>query len=315
MLDNVYGGGLPSGRIINIVGDKSTGKTLLAIEAVSNFLLEYPEGKVYYCEVEASFDKDYARAMGMPVDQVEFVGQPTDEDDDDFVIVSTVEDLFRDFETRIETHEGNDIPGLYVIDSLDALSDEAEQDRDIGKGSYGTAKAKQISETLRRLNGKINSSNITLIVVSQIRDKINAMFGKKYQRSGGHALDFYASVVVWLSQLKILTKTIKGIKRPIGVHIKAKCEKNKVGLPFRECEFDIVFGYGVDDIGASLDWLKSVKRLDDVGLSDSKLKKYVEQLNNLPLKKYNKEKRKISKATRKAWNDIEVGFLPTRSKY
>ena len=98
---------------------------------------------------------------------------------------------------------------------------------------------------------------MTLLIVSQIRDKIGVKFGRKITRAGGRALDFYASHIVYLSQLSKIDKTISGIKRTIGIQVKAMPDKNKVSAAYRDVEFPIIFGYGIDDRQACLDWLKA----------------------------------------------------------
>src|SRR5262245_41010125 len=142
LLDMVLGGGWAEGRIANIIGDHSTGKTLLCIEAAANFINKYPKGKVYYREVEAAFDIDYARALGMPVDRVDFSHQRKE-------VIDTVEDVFEDMEQILAKHAKQ--PALYILDSLDALSDREEAKRDIDKGTFGANKAKKLGELFRRL--------------------------------------------------------------------------------------------------------------------------------------------------------------------
>jgi len=298
MLDLALGGGWAESRIANIVGDKSSGKTLLCIEACANFAIKYPKGKIYYREAEAAFDEAYAQALGMPVERVDF---------GDGAPLETIEDLFEDLQAVVRKAKG---PVLYIVDSLDALSDRAELNRDLDEGTYGAAKAKQLSQLFRRLVRRMESKQVTLLIVSQVRDKIGAMFGRKTTRSGGRALDFYASQVLYLSQLGKEHKTRKGVKRPIGLKIKAQCDKNKVSLPYREAEFKIIFGYGVDDIDASLQWLASIHRLGDVELSENDMQRLDRALNSRP-----GFERQLRKAVTKAWYEIERSFVPTKRKY
>ena len=176
LLDQVMGGGYVLGRMTNVIGDKSTGKTLLAIEAVINFLRKWVDGYVRYAEAEAAFDQKYAAAMGMPITQVDWASMLSEDGEND----RTVEWLFDDITATIKKLKGR--PGLYIVDSLDALSDRDELERDISKGSFGQAKAKKIGELFRRLAGEIESSRLCVLIISQIRDKIGVMFTRKRMR-------------------------------------------------------------------------------------------------------------------------------------
>lgn len=305
LLDNALGGGYAEGRIINIVGDKSTGKTLQAIEACANFAMTEPKGLIRYKEAEAAFDKGYAQILGMPLDRVEF--------EEDF---DTVEELHKDLEKFTARCKKAKQPGLYILDSLDALSDKAELERDMDKGSYNLAKPKLMSEMFRREKRKWQRARVTVIIISQVRDKINATFGRRWTRSGGKALDFYASQVMYLAEVRKLNKTVRGIMRPYGVIIKCKITKNKVGIPFREVEYSLIFAYGIDDILASLEWLKKIKRMKRVGLlQGSKPKEETKKIKAMPSARRKIKVDKISKVVLEEWISLEEDFLPTESKY
>ena len=251
------GGGYVGGRMENIVGDKSTAKTGLATEALINFKKTYPEGKAAYRETEGAYDIDYARAMGAPVDDIDF--------GDDENPVVTVEAFEKDLKKFIADCIKDNVPGMYVLDSFDSLSDEAEMKADTSEGTYGMAKQKKIGVMFRKLNKQLEKSKVILIIVSQVRENIGVSFGEKYRRSGGKALDFYATHIFWLAHVGRLKRTVKGVERAYGIQIKASVKKNKVGMPFREAEFNFIFGYGVDDLQASVDWLKQVNRLNEIG--------------------------------------------------
>lgn len=305
LFDCVLGGGYVLGRVTNIVGDKSSGKTLLAIEACANFARQYSTGDIYYAEAEAAFDVRYAEALGMPVDRVQFVEK-----------IQTVEDLYESLEKITKEHEGK--PGIYIVDSLDALSDRAEQERKIDEGSYGGNKPKKMGEMFRRLIKMIESSRLAVIIISQLRDKIGVTFGETKTRSGGRALDFYASQIVWLAEIEKLKKTVDKVERIIGVRVRARCKKNKVGMPFRDCDYPIVFGYGIDDLTASVEWLLSVGReelLAELGLSKNG---YKVRLNNLRGKGGDEVadlRKHLNRLVTATWREIELKFLPTARKY
>lgn len=284
VLDCVLGKGYPLGRIVNIVGDRSTAKTALATEAVINFLQKYPQGAARYAETEAAFDTNYAKSMGLPLDKVDF-GNPEEP-------LITVEDFSRDLDKFCQKQIKDDKPGIYVLDSLDALSDESELEKDISEGSYGANKAKKLSQLFRMSTRKISDANVLLIIVSQVRDNIGVAFGEKHKRSGGRALDFYASIVLYLAHLKTLKKTITKVERPYGVVIKSKTKKNKVAPAFRECEFQFIFSYGVDNEESC------IKFLDSIGVDTDEL-----------------DGDQLAELTKQKWNEIESKFLPGKKKY
>ena len=303
-LDLALGGGWAEGRIANVVGDKSTGKSLLCIEAAANFIIKHPRSTVRYRESESAFDISYAEALGMPVDRVDLDYQP-----------DTIEDLFEDLEKVIEKANR---PELYICDSLDSLSDRAELARTMDDGSYGTGKAKKLSELFRRLVRKMRDKNLTLMIVSQVRSRIGTVsFGRNTTRAGGRALDFYATHVLYLAKLMTVNQTVDNSKRAIGVDIRAKVDKNKIGLPFREADFMIHFGFGVDDLRACLGYLKQVKQLKTLDLADDKksIEKFARRLEEIPMKEYRKELSRVHQVVEAHWYDVEKSLIPRRRKY
>lgn len=307
LFDCALGGGYVLGRVANLVGDKSTGKTLLAIEAATNFLRRYPTGIVRYLEAEAAFDQEYAQALGMPTERVEFVEG-----------VDTVEGMFEDMQKTIDLLNGR--PCWYVVDSLDSLSDRAESERKVGEGgTYGTGKSKAMSEGFRRLVRRIEESHMGVLVISQIRENIGVTFGSKYTRSGGKALDFYSSHVVWLAEMGKIKRTARGVERVTGVSIKARVTKNKVGLPYREVTFPILFGYGVDDVTSAVEFLMDLKFggqvLDELRLAKTTYKAAILRQRDKGPAALNEWRTVLDAACLKAWREIEVDFLPAAGKY
>lgn len=301
LLNQALGGGYPLGRIVNIVGDKSTAKTALATEAIVNFKRQY-NGKAAYRDSEAAFDEAYAVQMGLPKD--------VDLGKDRLI---TVEAFYKDLNAFVGATKGK--PAMYVLDSLDALSDADEIEQEFGAASYGTGKAKKMSELFRKLTDKIERSNTLLIIVSQVRDNIGAMFGEKHKRSGGRALDFYASQILFLAHLGMLKRTINKVERPYGIQVRANVRKNKVGLPFRKMDFEFWFGYGIEDVASSVNWLNEVGRLSDVNINKSEVKAYLKALGDMPKAEYAKELQLVLPAAKKAWVEIDTSFLPKRTKY
>jgi len=298
-LDCDLGGGFCLGRVANIIGDKSTSKTSMGTEAVINFLRKYPDGAAFYRETEASYLTSYAANMGLPLNKVEF-GDPDKP-------VVTVEDFARDLGAFVGRRLATNTPGIYILDSLDALSDEAEMDRDIGEGSYGTKKAAKMSELFRTAARKLERTRVLLIIISQVRDKLNVSFGEKTTRSGGRALDFYASQVIVLSKVKDLKRTIKGIERSYGVIIRGKIKKNKINVPGRETDMEFHYSYGVEDFLTSYNWLEQVKRLPD------KFKEL--NYDKMTDADYYEATKEIGEEVKKVWTDIEQDFMPARKKY
>lgn len=305
LLDLALGGGWATRRVANLVGDKSSGKTLLAIEALANFERTFKNAKMRYAETEARFDPVFAATLGFPAS----VTRPEEG-------LNTVEEFQEDLDEFANTcNEQN--PGLYILDSLDSLSDDAEvkkfEDKDEG-GSYGVAKAKKMSQLFRVLARKMEKNNCALIVISQLRDNIGVTFGETSTRSGGRALNFYASQILWLRELGKTSRTRKGEDRVVSVDVHGKVKKCSVGMPFREAQFTIVFGYGVDNEMSILTWMEAGSHME---------KETAKQLRAELTSARNKEdyptifrinEQLVADATR-IWTDIEKSFAPKTKKY
>lgn len=353
VIDCMLGGGWALSRVANIVGDRSAGKTLLAIEACANFHMKFPGDLIRYAETEHAFDEAYAEALGMPVSAVEFAfkdatkkkakakkeedkplsraekikaglaeeAQVAAEGPGKKAPLRTVEDWYwdmADFVARCKKTKGK--RGLYILDSLDALSDDAEMDRDIDDGTFGANKAKKMGELFRRLVADMDEANVLLIVVSQLKDKIGVMFGEKQTRTGGRALDYYSSHIVWLAEIGKIYKTIGGIKRAIGVNVKARVKKNKVGLPFRDCEYPILFGYGVDDLTANVEWLLTLKHgekilKEELDMSKSGYEVRIANLRDKGGEPVREVRAKLREIVLREWERVENSFLPKARKY
>jgi len=280
----------------------STGKTLLAIEATNSFIRKYPTARPKYREVEAAFDLPYAASIGMPVDQIDFG------DDKD---VNTVEDFYADLNEYIQKLDGK--PGLYILDSLDALSSESELKRDFNEGSYNMEKAKQMGQIFRRLVRELKRTNTHLMIISQERDNIGVTFGKRSTRSGGRALDFFCSQVLWLAKIGTNDQTVGKLKRAVSIDIRANCEKNKINIPLQRCDFTIRFNFGIDELNSYINWLESVNKLEQVTDGKGKLafKHYIDKLTD---KEYWDKVSEIGDLCMEVWREIEANFAPPRRR-
>jgi recombination protein RecA len=300
-LDCVLGGGWPLRRISNIIGDHSTGKTGLAVEAMINFKKKFSKGHVAYQEVESAFDVEYADKLGLDMNDVDFI-------EDIETVDGTMKSVYK-FLARVE---GSNQPGLYVIDTVDAIHDQ--QKKELEEGYDKAKRAGLVNSMITQFAGDFKRANANLMIVSQVRQNIGVMFGPKFRRAGGKAMDFYASQCLWLSEMGEIKKTIDKVERVIGIKIRAKLRKCKVGKPRRVCEFPIIFDYGVDDVTANVEWLKSVKKLNE--FIDNYAEGYsIEELIK-EIKSGNKELgTTLCNEVIDYWNQIEAKFEPEYSKY
>lgn len=319
-LSDKASGGFGLGKMTNIIGDRQSGKSLLALSLLAECAHSpaFDDYKLIYDDVEQACEFDIEKLFGRTTkERVE----PPEYEDEIPLYSCTVQD----FHANVVRHLKEGRPFIYILDSLDALDAEEDQKkademikaRETGReisGTYGMAKPKAMSWILRHVVSGIKKTKSALIIISQTRDNISPISFAKKTRSGGRALEFYCTHELWLA----VSKTIKKKDLPIGVFAKIKVTKNKLTGKSRQIEIPLYYSYGLDDIGASVNWLVQVghwkKKGNKIDATELGLLAGQRRLiGEIESKDYMKE---LSSVVAKVWEERESSLsLDRKPKY
>lgn len=268
--------GFPVGRVSTIAGPKGVGKTLVACEVVNaTWYLEHLQKnkkvKLYFDEPEAAFDYKLADRFGMPLDQINglrenLTGFKVPKGEKAFVRSRKVEDVYNNIQKIIKEESGYDII-VYVLDSLDALSDSSEikhmEKKGIDKQGMGGTKARILSQMFRNMIQDVNESNVLFLILQQIRENVGVMYGKKFIAGGGKAVEHYASVMAWFYETGPILAKNNFVQ---GIECDVELTKNKVGgQKYYRTPLSILHGYGIDNFSSAINFLWDQKGIEIEG--------------------------------------------------
>ena len=315
IFDLIAGGGVPFGKIVNLVGDNSVGKSFISSEIIAQARKKYGKNFIWrYDDAEAGYSFDSREIWGFEIRTEEM--EPSE----------TIEDFQINMDKFLNKLKPGQ-KGIYVVDSFDALSslqehEEYEEKVDAiekGKkvpGSYAQGKAKGTNQFFRLMANKIQQKDCILIIVSQVRENLGAgPYAPKYRRNGGKSLDLFSSQIFWLAVAEKYTKK----DTVTGVCVQVKNTKNKAGKPYREGYIDIIFDFGLDNIASNLKYLYDLKT--DTGKDSKSSQKSIvwddKEYNFYSLIKHiedNNLERELTRRVYRKWNDFEASIASTDRK-
>lgn len=286
-LDIALGGGLPKGRIIEIYGPESSGKTTLALHAIAE--AQKGGGVAAFVDAEHALDPTYSDALGVDIENL-LVSQP----DTGESALEIVDQLVRSAAVDI-----------VVVDSVAALTPRAEIEGEMGDTQVGL-QARLMSKALRKIAGNIGKSGCTVVFLNQLRQKIGVTYGSPEVTTGGNALKFYCSVRLDIRRIQTLKKGSEG---EYGIRAKVKVAKNKVAPPFRIAEFDIIFGHGISQLGCLVDIAEQTDVINRKGAWYSYQGDNIAQGRDNTIKYLEENPEKVAEIEAAVHEKIEMGAL------
>ena len=306
LLDLIMGGGFASRRIIDIYGGTQTGKSALAYKICNTFLDKFPNGIIKFADTEGGIEKGYIEALGLDLSKIEFLK------DEKNSPIYTFEQFGNVIQTILE-NKPIEIPCLLIIDSLDALDSEDDKDRDMvnTKGGYaGGRRANLIGELLRKAK-QLETRNVTTFIIGQERVVLGAtIYMKQTRRAGGKVREHFPSQVLFFDDKEKIKTKVGEVERIIGEWVKVTCEKTRFTTSFKKCDFPFIFGWGIDNEWANLQWLKDIKKLEQFkfegitqGLGDIVMRRIAREVRQNP-----EAKQSLDKLVIELWNEIDKQF-------